>query len=80
MISNKLVKQYGGKFSVDSSPGEGSTFTFTFKLSENDQNDVQPINKLTGGKLVAINSKKLDFSWLPKYGDYSNFKYTKTRT
>lgn len=34
MISNKLVKEFGGTFDVISTPNEGSKFTFTIQLNE----------------------------------------------
>ena len=34
MISNKLVAEFGGKFTVNSDIGKGSEFTFTIKLEE----------------------------------------------
>ena len=34
MISDKIVTEMGGKFSLISKEGEGSTFTFTIKLKE----------------------------------------------
>jgi len=39
MISNKLVAEFGGKFSIISDVGDGADFTFTIKLLEN--KDVQ---------------------------------------
>jgi signal transduction histidine kinase len=33
MISHKLVKEFGGTFEVDSKPDKGSIFTFSIKLS-----------------------------------------------
>jgi signal transduction histidine kinase len=33
MISNKLVAEFGGKFSIDSDLGKGADFTFTIKLA-----------------------------------------------
>jgi len=33
MISHKLVKQFGGKFEVESKPDRGSIFKFSIKLS-----------------------------------------------
>ena len=35
MISNKLVSEFGGKFTVNSDIGQGSEFSFTIKLVEN---------------------------------------------
>jgi hypothetical protein len=34
MISNKLVNEFGGKFTVISDTGKGSEFIFTIKLGE----------------------------------------------
>jgi hypothetical protein len=36
MISNKLVAEFGGKFTVNSDIGKGADFTFTIKLEEKD--------------------------------------------
>jgi signal transduction histidine kinase len=41
MISSKLVKQFDGQFTIDSTPGVGSNFTFTFKLSKIDELDLK---------------------------------------
>lgn len=35
VISNQIVQQFGGQFQVVSSPGEGSSFIFTFRLAAN---------------------------------------------
>jgi signal transduction histidine kinase len=35
MISNKLVSEFGGKFTVNSDIGKGSEFMFTIKLVDN---------------------------------------------
>ena len=35
MISNKLVREFGGEFTVNSDIGQGSEFAFTIKLAEN---------------------------------------------
>ena len=34
MISNKLVREFGGEFTVNSDIGQGSEFAFTIKLAE----------------------------------------------
>ena len=36
MISNNIVKQFGGDIDVISTPNKGSIFTFTIKLSTED--------------------------------------------
>ena len=33
VISEQIVNKFDGKISFESVPGEGSTFTYTFKLS-----------------------------------------------
>ena len=67
MISSKLVKQYEGEFFIESEPGKGSIFTFTFKLSDSNETDeFLNENKTTGGNQVQINSRNLDFRWKPK--------------
>ena len=35
MISNKLVNEFGGKFTIDSDIGKGAEFIFTINLSQN---------------------------------------------
>ena len=78
MISDKLVKQFGGKINVESVPDKGSVFTFMFKFS-----DISEVNTLCDNEEneeVHINSKKLDFRWKPNYGNLKKFKYTKVRS
>ena len=39
MISNKLVAEFGGKFSIESDLGKGAEFIFTIKLAEEDKSE-----------------------------------------
>jgi hypothetical protein len=61
MISNKLVAEFGGKFSVVSDLGKGAQFTFTIKLEENNHLE-EKISKTEG----AINYSKFAYNWKPK--------------
>ena len=59
MISEQIVKQFGGKITFESVPKEGSTFTFSFKLEQEDREEVKLNNDF------RINSKELQFHWQP---------------
>jgi signal transduction histidine kinase len=41
MISKQIVEKFGGEINFESKHGVGSTFTFTFKLSDKNQNSLQ---------------------------------------
>ena len=57
MISEQIVKQFGGRIMFESIPKEGSTFTFSFKLEQEDREEVKVNNDF------RINSKELQFHW-----------------
>jgi signal transduction histidine kinase len=40
MISNKLVNEFGGKFTIDSDIGKGAEFIFTINLSQNPEDKI----------------------------------------
>ena len=50
MISNKLVAEYGGKFTINSDLGQGAEFIFTIKLSAPNQEEIS--QRLEGAELV----------------------------
>ena len=50
MISNKLVAEYGGKFTINSDLGQGAEFIFTIKLSAPNQEEIS--QRPEGAELV----------------------------
>lgn len=47
MISKQIVEKFGGTIDFSSKIDEGSTFTFTFKLTSTTHDDEQGINSNT---------------------------------
>jgi len=60
VISEMIVTEFEGIIDFDSVPDEGSTFTFTFKLT-----DGQPIDQNEVGRLerYKLNCNELYFEW-----------------
>ena len=60
VISEMIVTEFEGIIDFDSVPDEGSTFIFTFKLT-----DAQPIdqNEVGGLERYKLNCNELYFEW-----------------
>jgi len=81
VIADNIVSQYGGKITFHSEPGQGSTFTFQFKLeSEGTDSFVlsptdplgstmaaynEEMGVLSLGRNVEINCDNLHYMWVP---------------
>ena len=50
MISNKLVTEFGGKFTVESELGSGAEFKFTINISKNNRETIS--EKREGAEIV----------------------------
>ena len=68
-ISKQLIKLMNGEISVESQPGEGSTFSFTaeFNISqgvssfkENDTIRFRPIGSMVGAKILLVEDNKMN--------------------
>ena len=77
VISENIVSQFDGIIDFDSIPDEGSTFTFTFKLTDDasiDQNVVEEVSKS-----YLLNNNELYFEWEPNFSQNelleSNIEY-----
>ncbi|MEQ6887697.1 ATP-binding protein [Halomonas sp. CS7] len=57
-ISRQLVEQMGGEVSVESAPGEGSTFSFTLPLEGNAEAERSPELRLQGD-IIALDEPHL---------------------
>ena len=63
-ISEQIVTKFNGKIHFVSVPDEGSTFTFTFKLTPKKPSNSQLIQVDQPTK-YALNSDNLVFEWQP---------------
>ena len=75
MISNKLVTEFGGKFTVESELGRGAEFKFTINISKNNRETIS--EKREGAEVV--NAQGFSYQWSPKENFHKPVKYTKMR-
>ena len=64
IISELIVKRFGGKVSFVSIPDEGSTFTFNFELYS--EQELLAQNQAPSPSRFCLNSSELYFLWEPK--------------
>ena len=65
LIAKQIVKQFEGKISFKSEVGVGTTFEFTFRLSNEEELDDGRVEKMNENVLY-VNSKELEFRWMPR--------------
>jgi len=67
VIADQIVQQFGGQITFESEPGKGSTFCFSFKLSDPSMAHSNCADNMRRKKMseYQLNSKHLVFKWKP---------------
>lgn len=65
LIAKQIVRKFDGKISFQSEKGVGTTFQFTFKLSQ--PGDITEGRVEENKGLPCVNSSSLEFKWLPRH-------------
>jgi signal transduction histidine kinase/ligand-binding sensor domain-containing protein/DNA-binding response OmpR family regulator len=71
-ISTRLVQLMGGRLWVESQPGEGSTFHFTFRVGAHDAaRESRPSNSLEGMRALVVDDNDINrrvlLAWLERW-------------
>ena len=64
VIAKQIVEQFNGEINVSSTIGKGTTFTFTFQISENEVEIDEKSNQIKQENFMC-NSASLIFKWKP---------------
>ena len=67
VIADQIVKKFDGDISFESVPGQGSNFTYSMKLFENNETqiDVYAPQFNSHNKKITANCKDLFYKWVP---------------